>query len=126
MRKSEIYNDFFEAPFVRAYLDRHGLESPTEEVRKRRIPFLINILDALGIVNQSASEIEVLGFIPAKEVLRFDPSEKDDVIQERIGKLKNFANSGVNNFLPGEISLLRETFGATFLTAEYYLNIGQI
>lgn len=126
IKKSEIYNDFFEAPFVKAYLDRHGLETPTEEVRKRRIPFLINILDALGIINQSASEIDVLGFIPAKEVLRFDPSEKDDIIQERIGKLKTFADSGVNNFSPEEVSLLKETFGATFLTTAYYLNIRQI
>lgn len=123
MRKSEIYNDFFEAPFVKAYLDRHGLENPTEEVRKRRIPFIINILDALGIVNQSASEIEVLSFIPATQILRFDPSEKDDVVQERISKLKAFASTGEISFSPDEISLLKETFGATFLTNEYYLPI---
>lgn len=126
IRKSEIYNDFFEAPFVKAYLDRHGLENPTEEVRKRRIPFIINILDALGIVNQTSGEIEVSEFVPARVVLKFDPAEKDDVIQERISKLKTFANTGEVSFTPDEVSLLKETFGPSFLTDEYYLTIGQI
>lgn len=126
IRKSEIYGDFFEAPFVKAYLDRHGLESPTEEVRKRRIPFIINILDALGIINQSSSEIGVLEFIPAKEVLRLDPAEKDDVIRARIAKLQAFLSTGESTFSSEETSLLKETFGASFLTQEYYLTIGQI
>ena len=101
---------------MRAYLDRYGLENPTEEVRKRRVPFLINILDALGIINQSTSEIELLIFIPAKEVLRFDISEKDDVIQNRIINLKAFIETGQNNFSLDELSLLKETFGSQFLT----------
>lgn len=126
MRKNEIYNDFFEAPFVKSYLDRHGLENPTEEVRKRRVPFIFNILDSLGIINQSTSEIEVLSFIPAKEVIKFDSSEKDDVILERITKLNTFSKTGENQFSSSEISLLKEMFGATFLTKEYFLPIEQL
>jgi hypothetical protein len=126
IRKSEIYDDFFKAPFVKAYLDRHGLEEPTEEVIKRRVPFLINILDALGIVDQSTSEVEVLGFIPVRAVLRFDISEKDDVVQTRIKNLKTFIETGQNNFLTDETSLFRETFGSDFLTERYYLPIEQI
>ncbi len=126
IRKSEIYNDFFEAPFVRQYLDRHGLEQPTEEVRKRRVPFLINILDALGIISQSASEITVQSFVPAKEVMRFTTKEHDDVILERIDKLKSFKSSGEIKFEADEISILKETYGSNFLTATYYLQIGEI
>jgi superfamily II DNA or RNA helicase len=126
VRKSEIYGDFFEAPFVRAYLDRHGLEIPTGEVIKRRVPFLFNILDALGIINQATSEITVVSFVPAVEVIRFDPAEKDDVIIERINKLKVFAESGHNAFMDDEISQLKEAFGADFLSGNYYLPIQQI
>ena len=126
VRKSEIYDDFFEAPFVRAYLDRHGLEQPTEEVRKRRVPFLLNILDALGIISQSASEITVLSFIPAKEVLRFSAKEHDDVVNERVEKLKQFKQDGLVNFETDEVSILKETYGANFLTQNYYLQIGEI
>lgn len=126
IQKSEIYTDFFEAPFVKAYLDRHGLENPTKDVRERRIPFLINILDALGIVNQLVREIEMLAFIPAKEVLRLDISEKDDVVQSRAMNLKTFIETGQNNFSANEISLLKETFGSEFLTQQYYLPVQQI
>lgn len=126
VRKSEIYDDFFEAPFVRAYLDRHGLEQPTEEVRKRRVPFLLNILDALGIISQSASEITVLSFIPAKEVLRFSAKEHDDIVNERVEKLKQFKQDGAVNFEADEVSILKETYGANFLTQNYYLQIGEI
>src|SRR5690606_13524210 len=126
VRKAEIYDDFFEAPFVRAYLDRHGLEQPTEKVRKRRVPFLLNILDALGIISQSASEITVLSFIPAKEVLRFSAKEHDDVVNERVEKLKQFNQDGAVNFEADEVSILKETYGANFLTKNYYLQIGEI
>lgn len=126
IKKSEIYTDFFEAPFVRAYLDRHGLENPTEKVGERRIPFLINILEALGIVDQLSREIEMLAFIPAKEVLRLDISEKDDVVQSRLINLKTFIDTGQNNFPADEISLLKETFGSEFLTQQYYLPVQQI
>ena len=59
IKKSDIYEDFFNAPFVKQYLDRHGLENPTADVRCRRVPFLFNILEALGIINQSTSEIPI-------------------------------------------------------------------
>lgn len=125
IRKSDIYNDFFEAPFVKHYMDRHGLESPTEEVRRRRVPFLINILDALGIIKQTSSYITVEEFVPSEEVLRFDPSEKDDIINDRISKLNLFRETKEVQFSPDEISILKETFGPEFLTDDYYLTIAK-
>ncbi|MBK7476487.1 MAG: hypothetical protein IPI11_10940 [Haliscomenobacter sp.] len=68
--KAEVYADFFEAPFVKSYLERHGLENPTENVIVRRVPFLFNILESLGIINQGRSNIQVLAFIPAREVIK--------------------------------------------------------
>ncbi|MBR8828401.1 MAG: DEAD/DEAH box helicase family protein [Gomphosphaeria aponina SAG 52.96 = DSM 107014] len=126
IKKSDIYDDFFEAPFVKAYLDRYGLENPTQEVRRRRIPFLLNILDSLGIINQGSSKIEVLSFVPAKEVMKFSSKEHEEVIVERIAKLQNYNNTGQKDFSADEISLFKETFGAEFLTEKYYLQIGEI
>lgn len=94
IRKTDIYEDFFEAPFVKQYLDRHGLEYPTKEVRCRRIPFLFNILESLGIINQTSSEIEVLLFVSEKETLKST-----------------------------DISQLKELYGSDFLTEKYYLPI---
>jgi superfamily II DNA or RNA helicase len=125
-KKAEIYSDFFEAPFVKQYLDRHGLENPTEEVRRRRVPFLLNILEALGIINQSTSEIEVLRFVPAKKVIQLASSEQDDVLEKRIKTIQEFTETGNISFENNELSMLKEAFGAKFLTKEYYLPIGEL
>ena len=118
IKKSEIYDDFFNAPFVKQYLDRHGLDNPTLEARRRRVPFLFNILEALGIVAQKTSEIEVLTFVPAKEVMRLNDRETDDNIYERIRKIINRKTLETD-----EISQLKELFGKDFLTEQYYLPI---
>ncbi len=39
--KNELYIDFFEAPLVKDYLDRNGINKPTEEGAKRRVPLLL-------------------------------------------------------------------------------------
>ncbi|GHU54671.1 hypothetical protein FACS189411_01720 [Bacteroidia bacterium] len=120
IKKADIYDDFFNAPFVKQYLDRHGLENPTAEVRCRRVPFLFNVLEALGIINQATREIEVLTFVPAKKVLRLNDKETEDVINERI---RLFTSKKV---LPtDEVSQLKELYGADFLTKKYYLPISK-
>lgn len=149
--KAEIYEDFFEAPFVKSYLERHGLENPTESVIVRRIPFLFNILESLGIINQGRSNIEVLSFVPAKEVLKLNSRENDDEVYNRILRIIDFSkaissskielgtsivaetNPVYNSdklqsqyFSEEEISLLKETFGKDFLTENYYLQIEEI
>ncbi|WP_066439972.1 DEAD/DEAH box helicase family protein [Chryseobacterium sp. CCH4-E10] len=138
--KSEIYDDFFEAPFVKSYLERHGLENPTEEVIKRRVPFLLNILEALGIINQGRSIIEILEFVPAREIIKLFPKENNEDIDNRISRIIDFniELSEVDEkpishekleeiqgkyFSSAEISLLKETLGTTFLTERYYLQI---
>jgi len=120
IRKTDVYEDFFNAPFVKQYLDRHGLENPTAEVRCRRIPFLFNILEALGILNQTTSEIEVLAFVPAKEVMQLDDKETEDIINERIRLFTSKGTLPVN-----EISQLKELYGTDFLTENYYLPINK-
>lgn len=149
--KAEIYADFFEAPFVKNYLERHGLESPTESVIVRRVPFLFNILESLGIINQGRSNIEVLSFIPANEVIRLSSKENDDELNNRTSKIIDFNRKLFFNqdyeqtnvaaesnpkysteklqeqyFSNEEISLLKETFGKEFLTENYYLQIEEI
>lgn len=118
IRKADIYDDFFNAPFVKQYLDRHGLESPTEDVRCRRIPFLFNILEALGIINQTTREIEVLTFVPAKEILRLSNKETESIINERIHKFTSDVSLETD-----EVSQLKELYGTDFLTKQYYLPI---
>jgi hypothetical protein len=130
--KADIYKDFFNSPIVKSYLERHGLNSPTEDVIIRRIPFLFNILESLGIINQSRSSIEVLSFVPAREILRLNSRESNDEIDNRIFRILDYSRELTLNqsteFLgnPDEISQLKETFGSHFLSKEYYLQINNI
>lgn len=138
--KAEIYADFFEAPFVKSYLERHGLENPPENVIVRRIPFLFNILEAIGIIKQRRSDIDVLEFVPAREIIKLSLKEDDELIDNRISRIIDFNNelsqvprNAVNAeyiqliqskyFSADEISLLKETLGTDFLTQKYYLQI---
>ncbi|WP_286913387.1 DEAD/DEAH box helicase family protein [Flavobacterium sp. UBA4197] len=138
--KTEIYTDFFEAPFVKSYLERHGLENPPQNVIVRRIPFLFNVLEALGIIKQRRSDIEVLEFVPAREIIKISLKESNDIIDDRISRIiafnkellaipENEKDAGyivsIQNkyFSADEISLLKETLGAEFLTEKFYLQI---
>lgn len=147
MTKAEIYADFFEAPFVKSYLERHGLENPTDSVIVRRVPFLFNILDSLGIINQGRSNIHVLSFVPAKAVIKLNSKDSDNDIDDRISRIiefdkklsseistnaaepkstYNIAKLQEQYFTADEVSILKETYGKDFLTENYYLQIEEI
>jgi hypothetical protein len=121
--KNEIYSDFFEAPFVKSYLDRKGIEKPSEEAAKRRIPFLINLLEAIGIIQQKRSVITLLGFYPNIHLFKSIIENSDIELNpdEITNKVNEFFNTGNYSFEPIEETILKEEFGRKFLTQNYYL-----
>lgn len=120
--KNEIFNDFFEAPFVKSYLDRNGIDKPTEEGAKHRVPFLLNLLESLGIIKQGRSEIELLGFYPNHRLFDFVKDENSNSISEQItDKVKKYFNAEEDEITDLEKSLLKEEFGKYFLTKDYYI-----
>lgn len=120
--KSEIYNDFFEAPFVKSYLDRNGIDKPTEEGAKHRVPFLLNLLEALGIIKQGRSEIELLGFYPSHRLFDFIRDENNNLVSEQVTKkVKKYFNAEEDETTDAEKSLLKEEYGKYFLTKNYYI-----
>lgn len=125
LKKSDIYSDFFKAPFVKMYLDRNGLEAPTEEVEKRRIPFLLNILEALGIISQTVSYVEVNYVVPSKHILQFHSTDTENLTELRSQKLKHYSISKEILFDTEEVSNFKELFGTEFLTEKYYLPIAK-
>lgn len=122
IKKSEIYNDFFNAPFVKQYLDRHGLENPTDEVICRRVPFLFNILEAMNIINQDQSNITLLTFVPSIGVVRFDEREPLDAVAKRCQGIACSPDALSDE----DLVRLRELFGLQFLTKEYFLPIEEV
>ena len=54
--KASIYQGFFNAPFIASYCDQNGIEAATDTGAEHRCPFLLNILEALGIIKQGRSD----------------------------------------------------------------------
>lgn len=120
--KNELYSDFFEAPFVKSYLDRNGIDKPTEEGAKRRVPLLLNLLEALGIIKQGRSDIELLGFFPSPRLFDFVTDENNNPISEQVtDKVIKYFNAEEDETTDSEKSLLKEEYGKYFLTKDYYI-----
>ena len=118
VEKSEIYADFFAAPFVQQFLDEHGLDSPTETVICRRLPFLFNALEVVGVLKQGVGDITVEKFVVTPQLVGF-PDEEPDEALVRANKLV----TDPATLSDDEVSRLRETYGAQFLTSSYWLEV---
>jgi len=119
--KSSIYSGFFNAPFVKMYCDQNGIEEATEEGARHRCPFLLNVLESIGILTQTRSEITLRKFLICKETLQLNSTENESIVSERLQKLIEFTQGKNIKLEPDEESLLKESFGSTFLTNKFYL-----
>ncbi len=115
--KASVYRNFFETPFVAGYCDRNGIEAATEAGAQHRCPFLLNILEAMGIIVQRVSDIELQFFAIHESVFSLD------------GKDPSWVNGVMDKIMnaPGTISIediqvLREAYGVSFMTDDYYLS----
>lgn len=115
--KNSIYQGFFSAPFVANYCDQNGIEAATEAGAEHRCPFLLNILEALGIIKQGRSDIEIQQFVCAKQTMQLRLKEPEKEIFERIIKIEK----NTKTLSDEEVSLLKEAFGTDFLTDKYFI-----
>ena len=116
-----IYEQFFDAPFVKRFCDQEGIETATIEASRRRCPFLLNILDACGIIRAERDTIHVQELVLLPYLVRPHTREEREESIRRLGAVVNAwpANS---DLLEGEdLSIVRELFGPTFLTDSYHL-----
>lgn len=121
IKKSAIYGGFFKAPFVKQHCDQIGIEVATEEGAKHRCPFLLNILESIGIISQTRSEITVNHFLLCPETMQLD-KESEGEISARIDRIANAVSGKKVEISNDELSLLRENFGKQFLTPDFYVD----
>jgi hypothetical protein len=124
--KSEIYSRFFKTPFVMEYCDQEGIDTATDTSAEHRCPFLINIIDALALIDQKRDSIEVKKLLICISTMKFDSTEGEDIIQKRITNILKFKNDRTASIDPYEESRLKENFGANFLTDMYYLDTFEV
>lgn len=114
--KNEVYSNYFEAPYIKSYFEMNGIETPTDEGAKRRIPFILNILDAFGIITINRSDFD-LCHLPYIDCI----FESDSFsATENIAVTKAYFKTGS---LPQitQLTELKLKFGAAFLTDQYLL-----
>lgn len=117
LSKNKVYTEFFSCPFVSRYCEIKGIEVPTEEGARHRIPFLFNILETFGIIEQGRSDITVKYFFPTYDLIKFEETEDQSIVEQRITDIMEGTLSDE------DMSMLRESFGAEFGSKDYYLPI---
>lgn len=55
--KDQIYRGFFEFPAVISFCDEVGIEPQTEESARHRCPFIINMLESIGKIDQERTHV---------------------------------------------------------------------
>ena len=115
--KNTIYTQFFKSPVVMQYCDRNGIDPPTDEAARHRVPFLLTILESMGIVRSDRSNIYIKKLLLCNAIIQVDDSEAPELLNHRKVSIVN------NQFKDDEIiSKLRERMGKDFYTPNYYIH----
>ncbi len=119
VEKKFIYERFFQAPFVRQFLDQEGIEEASEEASRHRCPYLLNLVDALGIIDQDRKSVTVNSLILVPNLVRSHGREAEEVAVKRLAAIEAAWPDKANALSPEDLSIVRELYGGNFLTAAY-------
>ena len=121
IQRNMVYKQFFQAPFVKLFCDQEGIEEATLEASRRRCPFLLNVLDACGIINVSKGNITVHKLVLASWLVRPHEREEQKKSHERLKAVEEAYQDTSSRLSNEGLSIVRELSGADFLTPNYYL-----
>lgn len=121
IKRKFVYEHFFKAPFVKQFCEREGIEEATEEAAKRRCPFLLNILDACGVLEANRDEVILHRLILIPPLVKPVETEDDVKANLRIKMIEAAWPNKSDSLTPSDLSVMRELFGPTFLTSEYFI-----
>jgi hypothetical protein len=116
-----IYANFFQAPFVKQFMDQEGIEEATIEASKRRCPFLLNLLNAVAILELERKSVKVNSLLLVPPLVRPYAREEEEASVQRLKRLEAAWPDREELLPPDDLSVLRELFGPDFLTERYPL-----
>jgi superfamily II DNA or RNA helicase len=119
VERSYIYDNFFQAPFVRQYLDQEGIEEATPEGARHRCPFLLNLVDALGVIEQERQSVKVNSLLLIPALVRSHAREDEEAAIQRLAALEAAWPDKATSLSGEDLSILRELFGGEFLAGKY-------
>ena len=120
--KESIYKGFFNSQEVARYCDQNGIKIATEEGAKHRCPFLLNVLEAMEVLENRRNEVELKLFLVSPKLLISKHREPDSLQNMRFNAIKKYYLQNIIDLPEKELSILKEFFGKDFLTNEYFLN----
>jgi len=117
--KSRIYDTFFDSNAVKLFCDEIGIEPGTVESAKHRCPFLLNLLESSGIIAQNTFNV-LVGTLALSPDIVIPPGGEFKEGAKLLPTL--IAEWGKPSTLPAGTQMsLRNLFGPSFLTDDYYL-----
>lgn len=119
IERAFIYNNFFQAPFVKQFMEQEGIEPASPEASRRRCPFLLNLLSAAGVVVVNSTYIEISQLILFPALVRSYINEDIEIARQRLLALKSAWPDRSEKMESETLSILRELFGEDFLTNKY-------
>ncbi|MBU2859141.1 DEAD/DEAH box helicase [Acidithiobacillus ferrooxidans] len=122
VERGTIYDQFFQAPFVRQFCDQEGIDEATPEASRRRCPFLLNILSACDVVDTERSKITVRKLLLLQSLVKPYQREEAEITAARLRAIAAALPASPEKLDDENLSIARELFGGTFLTAGYHLN----
>jgi superfamily II DNA or RNA helicase len=79
MAKGICYSEFFKSKSVADYCEFEGIEIPTETGAQHRAPFLVSILETIGLLSTGTSDISLDEILFEKTVFNLSPSEEKEI-----------------------------------------------
>lgn len=114
-----IYENFFQAPFVQRFMEQEGIEEATLEASRRRCPFLLNLLDSLGVIKAERGEISIRQFVVMPDLVRAHAGEEESLSRGRSIRIRTAWPNRPHVLSTEDLSIARELFGADFFTSNY-------
>jgi superfamily II DNA or RNA helicase len=119
--KGDVYEQFFQAPFVKQFCDQEGIEEPSQEGARRRLPFLLSLVDVLGVMEMDQSDLKVTKLLLTPDILASESERDRSVLNAVLKDIEAVWPGSATQARPETLLLGRELFGPTFLTQNYYL-----
>lgn len=119
--RNTIYDQFFQAPFVKQYCDQEGIDEATPEASRRRCPFLLNILAACDVIDTERSKVTVRKLLLLPSLVKPYQREESETTGARLQNVAATLPISPERLNSEDLSIVRELFGGTFLTKDYYL-----
>jgi superfamily II DNA or RNA helicase len=121
VERSTIYDQFFQAPFVKQFCDQEGIDEATPEASRRRCPFLLNILAACDVIDTERSKVAIKKLLFLPSLLKPFHREEIEITAARFRAVVAAFPQSPEHLDDEDLSIVRELFGGTFLTTDYYL-----